>query len=243
VPKLLPILFLLAQDPPPPTPGETIIVEDTRVALMREELEKAILDMGYHIKHQEDGRTVYRPDVAWHPTIVVDEDGFVLLRRSPAKFGTDPRLSAGDRVLAWVFCPLNPSMCVHLGGQVVSKAKLDAKKGAANDATNEQRIAWDEALHDRGQARRVVEVTDALDHLWDEGVPIDAPGAPRLATPPERKTALVEFWATRTDTPEGAEVQALVRDFLLYEVSESPWPVTEADRALARKACHCEPDF
>jgi len=38
-------------------------------------------------------------------------------------------------------------------------------------------------------------------------------------------------------------VQALVRDFLLYEVSESPWPVTEADRELARKECHCEPDF
>ena len=243
MPNSLAILFLLAQEAPPPTSGETIIVEDTRVARTRKDLENAILDMGYHIKHQEDGRTVYRPDVAWHPTIVVDDDGFVLLRRSPVKFGAGPNVSGGQRVLAWVFCPLNPSMCVHLGGQIVSKAKLDPKKGAVNDATNEQRIAWDEALHDRGQARRIVEVSEALDHLWSEGIPIDAPGAPRLATPPERKTALVEFWATRTDTPEGAEVQALVRDFLLYEVSESPWPVTDADRALARKACDCEPDF
>jgi hypothetical protein len=86
-------------------------------------------------------------------------------------------------------------------------------------------------------------VTEALDHLWSDGIPIDAPGAPRLPTPNERKTALVEFWATRTDTAEGAEVQALVRDFLLYEVSESPWPVTDTDRALARGQCHCEPDF
>jgi hypothetical protein len=186
---------------------------------------------------------VYRPDVAWHPTVIVDDDGFVLLRRSPAKLGVDPSLSGGQRVMAWVFCPLNPSMCVHLGGQVVSKAKLDGKKGAANEATNDQRIAWDDALHDRGQARRIAQLSDAVDHLWSDGVPIDAPGAPLLATPNERKTALVEFWATRTDTPEGAEVQALVRDFLLYEVSESPWPVTEADRDLARTECHCEPDF
>jgi hypothetical protein len=237
------LFFLLAQDPPPPTSGETIIVEDTRVAAARKELENAILDMGYHIKHSGDGRTVYRPDVAWHPTIVVDDDGFVLLRRSPAKLGVDPKITGGDRVLAWVFCPLDPSMCVHLGGQVVSKNKLDWKKAAANDATNEQRIAWDDALHDRGQARRIAELSGALDLLWTDGVPIDAPGAPRLATPPERKTALVEFWATRTDTPEGEEVRALVRDFLLYEVSESPWPVADADREHARLLCDCDPDF
>src|SRR4029078_2256910 len=108
-------------------------------------------------------------------TIVVDEDGFVLLRRSPVKFGAGPNDSGGQRVLARLFCPLTPSMCVHLGGQIVSKAKLDAKKGAANDSTNEQRIAWNEALHDRGQARRIVEVTEALDQLWSEGIPIDAP--------------------------------------------------------------------
>ena len=222
MPNSLAIVFLLAQEPPPPTSSETIIVEDTRVARTRKELENAILGMGYHIKHQEDGRTLYRPDVAWHPTIIVDEDGFVLLRRSPVKFGVGPNLAPGQRVLAWAFCPLNPAMCVHLGGQVVSKAKLDAKKGAANADTNEPRIAWDDALQDRGQARRIVELSDALDRLWSEGVPIDAPGAPRLATPPERKTALVEFWATRTDTPEGDEVRALVGDFLRYEVSESP---------------------
>ena len=243
MPSALALLLLLAQEPPPPTSGETIIVEDTRVARTRKELENAILDLGYHIKRQKDGRTLYRPDTPWHPTIIVDDDGFVLLRRSPVKFGVDPDLTGGQRVMAWLFCPLNPGMCVHVGGQVVSKAKLDWKKGAANAATNDQRVAWDDALHDRGQARRIAELTEALDHLWSEGTPIDAPGAPPLATPPERKTALVQFWATRTDTPEGDEVRALVRDFLLYEVSESPWPVTDADRALARGQCHCEPDF
>jgi len=35
VPNSLAILFLLAQEAPPPTSGETIIVEDTRVARTR----------------------------------------------------------------------------------------------------------------------------------------------------------------------------------------------------------------
>jgi hypothetical protein len=244
VPSSLPLLVLLAQQaPPPPTAQESIIVEDNRVARARRELEKAILDLGYTIKREEDGRVVYRPDVAWHPTIVVDKDGFVILRRSPVRFSTPSTLDPGTRALMWGLCPIMWHLCVHPGGQVVSKAKLDGKKGAANSATNPQRIAWDEALHDRGHARRMAELPEALDHLWSEGVQIDAPGAPPLATPPERKAALVEFWATRADTPEGDEVKALVRDFLLYEVSESPWPVTEADRAQARAVCHCDPDF
>ena len=243
MPNSLAIAILLAQDPPPPTSGETIIVEDARVAQTRQELENAILDLGYFIKRSKDGRTLYRPDVAWHPTIEVDSDGFVILHRSPVRFSTPTTLSPGMRIATWVLCPIKWDLCVHAGGQVVSKAKLDGRKGAANAATNDQRIAWDDALHDRGHARRMAELPEALDHLWSEGIRIDAAGAPRIATPNERKTALVEFWATRTDTPEGAEVQALVRDFLLYEVSESPWPVTEADRDIARKECHCEPDF
>ena len=237
----LPLLVLLAQQAPPP--NETIIVEDERVARTREELEQAILDHGYTIKRAEDGQVVYRPDVAWHPTIVVDDDGFVILRRSPVRFSTPPTLDTGSRALMWAFCPILWHLCVHAGGQVVSKSKLDGKKGAANAATNEQRVAWDDALHDRGQARRMADLPAALDQLWSEGTLIDAPGAPPLATPPERKAALVAFWATRADTPEGEEVRALVRDFLLYEVSQSPWPVTDADRALARKECRCDPDF
>ena len=241
MPSSLPLLVLLAQQAPPP--NETMIVEDERVARTREELENTILDLGYSIKRQEDGRTVYRPDVAWHPTIVVDDDGFVILRRSPVRFSTPQTLDPGSRALMWAFCPIMWNLCVHTGGQVVSKAKLDGKKGAADAQTNPQRIAWGDALHDRGQARRMAELPAALDQLWSEGVQIDAPGAPPLPTPPERKAALVAFWATRADTPEGDEVRALVRDFLLYEVSASPWPVTDADRALARAQCRCEPDF
>ena len=243
MPNSLAFLFLLAQEPPPPTAGETIIVEDARVARTRQDLENAILDLGYSIKREDDGRTLYRPDVPWHPTIIVDDDGFVLLRRSPVKLSTPDNLSPGMRAATWALCPIMWNLCVHTGGQVVSKAKLDGKKGAADAETNMQRIAWGDALHDRGQAHRMAELPEALDLLWSEGIPIDGPGAPRLPTPIERKTALVEFWATRTDTAEGAEVQALVRDFLLYEVSESPWPVTDADRELARGQCHCEPDF
>jgi hypothetical protein len=242
--QTLAFLVLVAQQmPPPPTSGETIIVEDTRVARTRKELENAILDLGYHLKREKDGRVVYRPEVAWHPTIVVDADGFVVLQRSPVKFAVPETLSPGMRALAWGLCPLKWDVCLHAGGQIVSKAKLDARKGAADAATNPQRIAWNEALHDQGQAARLASLPAAMDQLWAQGVRIDQPGAPPLPTPPERKAALVDFWATRADTPEGEEVRALVRDFLVYEVSESPWPVTEADRAVARERCHCEPDF
>jgi hypothetical protein len=236
------LLALLAQDAQP-TPSETIVVEDGRVARTRKELETAILELGYHVKREKDGRVVYRPDVAWHPTIVVDADGFVVLRRSPVRFAVPSTLGPAMRALSWGLCPLKWDICVHAGGQVVSKAKLDARKGEADEATNAQRIAWNDALHDRGQAARLASLPAAMDRLWQEGTPLDQQGAPPLATPLERKAALIEFWASRADTPEGDQVRALVRDFLLYEVSESPWPVTEADRAVARERCDCDPDF
>jgi hypothetical protein len=243
VPSSIALFLLLAQQAPPPTSGETIIVEDGRVARTRQELERSILDLGYTIKREKDGRVVYRPKVAWHPTIVVDDDGFIVLHRSPVRFSTPETLSPGMRALTWGLCPFRWDLCVHAGGQVVSKAKLDGKKWAVDTATNDRRIAWQTALHDRGQAVRLSSLPAAVDRLWSEGVPIDVPGAPRLVTPIERKAALVEFWATRADTPEGAEVRALVRDFLLYEVSASPWPVTDQDRENARALCACDPDF
>ena len=98
--------------------------------------------------------------------------------------------------------------------------------------------SWREALCAEGfEARLLVEIPRTLEDAWQRGVPIagDVP----LQTRADRRRALLDWWATRTCTPEGARVRELVARYLDREVQSSPWPVTadELAAANAQRAC------
>lgn len=225
--------------PPPPPPvvstpeaGEEIVIYDTlEIARRRAEVEGLLLEQGYKEGIRKDDRTIFRPQTPWKPSVVVHDDGIVQLTRSPVRW-----MAPGDPDNAlnnlWCLPPFTP-MCVRIGGQVISKTKLDAHKNKVIESVHDPAELWRQAIVDKATWDRVnQELPARMEATWARGEPLEA-GGPALPTPAARREALLTFWATRSDTREGALVARVVGDFLRYEVQPSAEPVTAAELARA----------
>ncbi|MEL6349027.1 MAG: hypothetical protein AAFV53_38340 [Myxococcota bacterium] len=203
----------------------------------RQALEQDLLDLGYTRKKSRDGKTIYRPEIAWHPTVIVDDDGYVILKRSPVRF--EPWVN-GRTNLRWISCiPPFTIMCIKLSGQLVSPAKLNPKKQLVAETIDPELDAWRAVVVANAMNRRIgEEIPDMLEKIWLEGQPMN-PSAPALTSYHARRAAILEFWSSRACTPEGEEVRELTADFVRYVIQLSDEPVTEAElaEANARNLC------
>ena len=169
--------------------------------------------------------------------VVVYDGGYVVIKRTPVRF--EPYIK-GDSKLRWIGCiPPFGLMCIKASGWMVSDARLNPRKGEVAASIDAELDSWQASIaHTSTDYRVNLEVPAMLEACWETGAPIDAVG-PNLPTPAARRNAILTFWATRADTPEGALVQAAVEAFLAAVVQTSPFPVTTAEIAAAQDACAC----
>jgi len=228
-----------ADEGAPSADGEIIVFGDLQVAARRAELDRELRQQDYRPGARRDGHTVYRPEVPWKPTVIVYDDGFVRLKRSPVRF-EPPGYRAGGNKLRYLWClpPFTP-MCVRIGGQVVSRAKLEPQKTRVAEGTHAQVTAWREALVSRAMEQKVGrDLPDRLDQLWANGRPLEGEGT-SIGDPTARRQAMLDHWSSRTCTPEGDAVADVVALFLEYEVQASADPVTAAEQRQANAAQRC----
>lgn len=220
------------------TGGEEIIVfGQLQVAKARKKLDRDIRELGYRNGEKKGDHTVYRPQSAWRPTVVVYEDGFVVLRRTRPRF--EPWVK-GKTKLVWLSCiPPFTLMCIKLSGWLVSPARLEPQKARVANGIDPDLRGWREAIVAQNMEQRIgIDLPEALDQLWLEGKPM-RPDRPPLPTPEQRRAAVLAFWAERSCTPEGQAVRDLVEIFLAMEVQRSPFaaPSAELRAAEATQAC------
>lgn len=218
-------------------PDEEIIVLGRReIARRRAALDRDLKEQGYKAKDRE-GVTVYRPEVYWKPSVFVYDDGYVILRRTPPRF--EPYV-AGTSNLRYLACiPPFTVMCVKLSGWLVSERKLTPQKNEVISSIQPEVRAWQGAIsHDVMTVRLGTEIPSLLVGTWERGEPME-PGEPGLPTVEERRRAILRFWATRADTPEGDAVRAVVADFFELVVQESDNPATPDEIAAAEALCAC----
>lgn len=217
--------------------GETMIIYDQReVVRLRQELGRAIEAEGYKDGKRRGDQTLYRPLTPWKPTVVVHEDGLLTLQRSPVRVEAPGRK---DNALNYLWClpPFTP-MCVRIGGQIVSEAKLDAAKGRVADVVHEPSERWRRALISQSMQKRLdQELPARLDRMWVSGLPLEGEGPP-LMTAPQRRQAILAYWASRADSPEGHLVAGAIEEFILRVIQTSGSPATpeELDQANALAA-------
>lgn len=218
--------------------GETIIVYGERdIARKRAILERDLRRLGYKA-HDKDGYTVYRPESPWEPSVVLYDQGFMILKRSPVRFEPPVKGSSNLRYL-WCIPPFTP-LCVRPGGQLVSKRKLQGSKTRLFDQIKPDAEAWQKAIVAQGTHERLdEELPRMLVDTWDSGAPIEE-GGPELPSPEARRAAILNLWATRADTPEGASARSVIADFIRYEIQSSPTPASPAEIAAAEAKCACD---
>lgn len=251
-PSLLGLLLLglpaRAQEPaasppaaaPPPAaeraaePDETLIVYDElEVQRRRNELTAALRAEGYLEGKRRGDRTIYRPEDAWKPSVEVHEDGLLTLHRSPVRFEVPGRRENMLNAL-WCLPPFTP-MCVRIGGQVVSEARLDAAKGRVLDAVHPASERWRTALMaQRLQDRLDQELPGRLERMWASGAPLEGDGPP-LLTAAQRRQAILAYWASRADSPEGHEVARVIQTFIQEVLMKSEQPPTDEEIAAANQ--------
>ncbi|MBT3221116.1 MAG: hypothetical protein HN348_18705 [Proteobacteria bacterium] len=203
------------------------IFGDRLVEKRRAELDAEIRDLGYYKgKELVNGSTVYRPLKPWKPSVIVDNYGFVKLKRSPVRVGVPREVSPWFNLL----CPLAPTQCVRLGGQIVSPRKLDAAKGKVLEKIEPRTNAWQEAIAGTALQRRIDEEVPAmLDTIWNDSDTI----------PQEKRLAILDFWSSRTCSAEGNRVADVVEAFLEHEVQSSLWPLAAAEIEAANEQVPC----
>ena len=218
---------------------ELVVYGELEVAKRRSALDRRLRAYGYKVGVKKDDRTIYRPEVAWKPTVVVHDEGFVIMRRSRVRL--EPWVKGRSKAV-WLSCiPPLGLMCIKLGGRLVSPARLHAQKGRTLDVMDVPLDAWQEAIVANATEDRLHrQIPDELDALWTSGVRLGGATGSPLPTPEDRRQAILAFWSGRSCTPEGAEARRVAALFLEYEVQDSAFPATRAEVAKAQANQRCD---
>jgi hypothetical protein len=231
----------LAEDPAqaPPASEQMIVTSESLIARRRQAVINNLKALGYRKKKSEDGRTTFSPIIPWKPTVIIDDDAYIILKRTPIRI--DP---PGDRgnMLRYLWC-LPPftitKACIQTSGMTVGTRKLAHAKEAVVRATHPELRRWREAVIAKAMEKRVnTEVPDLLDDIWERGLPAGE-GGPRLLDSAERRAAILQLWSSRSCTPEGAQIRTVVADFVRFEVQASDTPASADEMARANAANRC----
>lgn len=203
--------------------GEIIIYGERELARKRAALDGQIRAQGYSTVKKAEGRTIYRPDIAWKPSVIVYDEGYMILRRTPVRF--EPWIQGKkDNKLRYLSCiPPFTVLCVR-SGWLVNGRKLAHSKEEIVDTSLPAFESWQAQIIAQATENRIHnEVPKALDALWMDGISITDPSI-QLADPAERRAELLQFWESRACTPEGERVRLLIEEYIVFEVQSSSHP-------------------
>lgn len=193
-------------------PFEIVVVGEEAVEEARRALIAALGRQGWHLRKQKsDGTLVFKSEQAWKGAVLVGEQGSVRTRR-PVVYGTP-----GFPVVAFNLLP--------------SKKKLHGARKAVVAGVQPELTALHEALQEAAMSDRLAELPARLDALWSDGTPLG--GGEPLPDLASRRAAVLDFWASRTETDDGRAVQEVVSDWLRAVVMTSDSPLTDQEIAEA----------
>ncbi len=220
------------------TPVEEMTVYGEQEILRRRgELIQNLKHMGYREGRRRDGRTVFVPRVPYRPTVILDDDAWMEIKRTPVRI--DPPGDTNWRYL-WCLPPFTvTAACVQVGGQVIGRRKLSPFKADVVRATRYELREWQQAVIANAMEQRInEELPDMLDATWTTGRPM-GDGGPFLESHEDRRAAVFRFWASRSCVPEGAQVREAVAAFIEAEIQTSSHPATREELDAANGSQRC----
>ena len=215
--------------------GEIIIYGERELARTRSALDSQIRAQGYGTVKKSEGKTVYRPDIAWKPSVIIYDEGYMLLRRTPVRF--EPWIQGKkDNKLRYLSCiPPFTVLCIR-SGWLVNGRKLAHSKEEMVEVSLPAFETWQAQVIAQATENRIQnEVPALLDALWIEGRSITSREIV-LDSHEMRKKELLLFWKSRACTPEGDRVRQTIEAYIAFEVQASEYAFIEPAQ-LEQEAC------
>lgn len=239
---ILMLLAALAQDAPSPAepvpvpvPSSAgsdeeaadvvLVVSEQLVADRKAAVVDAMKDLGWKPRAGSDGVVKFRAPKLWMGRAKLYPSGDI-------DFGLTAVVLKAPKVPDVVYDPLSttPQQSPALDARFASASPKKAR-GAQSEtvATVEPLVlAYRQAIYARAHTLRMEQLPGDLAAIWEDRVP----GHP-MPTYAERRAAIVELWATRADTPEGADVMRGIEAFVHSEVEGGPNAFTPEELAAA----------
>lgn len=213
---------------------EVLVVGEQLVADRRDRLVRKLEGLGWKARRKSDGQIVFVGPEGWMGKARLLPSGDITFG-TPVLAFDGPRETGGQYDYGRLFD--NDQQMGTVGVKVTplpSKRKVEAVQDEVRTAIEPELLAWREAIQRKAFGAYLDGLPARLDALWHQGVGLDRN---TLTTPEARRGALLELWATRTDTPEGRAVTRLLEGFFRSEVwpSEHPFVADEITAAQARR--------
>lgn len=199
---------------------EIVVWDENRVEAARQQVIDAFEQAGWAVhKERDDGSIIFRHHRdRWKGSFVLGEQGSIRTRRPLAY----------DWRIGFPF--------PHPTRFLPSKAKLKGPRRRALTAIRDDLDGLHEAQARMAAEARWEHTVAKLDALWERGEPLD--DGPILKEPADRRQAVLDLWATRTETEMGRLTMSRIADWLQGTVQASDHPLTDAEIAQAEARRH-----
>lgn len=199
----------------------------------RDQVVRKLEALGWRSRRTNDGRIVFRGPEGWMGKATLRASGdldfsipaiaFPAPSESGGTYGysraTDDGYHGGNEGLSSTPFP--------------GKEKVAAVQAEVRAAVRDDVLHYREVLQHAYFSKYIGELPTRLDALWSNGESLD--GGKPITDPVVKRAALLEFWSSRTDTPEGRTVSRTIEIFLRQTVMPSDTPVTTAEAASAEE--------
>lgn len=219
-------------EPAPADAYEIVVVGESAIRAARAELVRDFEGAGWRAR-ERGADVVFRPPKPWMGRARLGREGTLVFGRPVVAAGstrvpettyaTDLERNDVTGMRAETGFWLLPST------RLLERARAEALV-AVGPSLQAYRDTYAGSRFDEGLQK----LPARLDALWSEGAALG--DGPPLATPGDRRAAVLELWATRADTPEGEAVRRAVEAWLGAVVQASPHPVTAEERRAAEAA-------
>lgn len=206
-------------------PQTVIVYSEFLAEQARKKVMQEAQDMGYTKVIERGDRVLLRHELPWKGDVVLHDDGRMEFKRQPVRF--QPPFNP-DKPASWLACVLVP-ICIRPGGQIVSPRKLHGYERDVFETLSDEVTDWNDRIADAATERKADGLPLRLEALWAEGTALD--GSTQLTTFEQRKSAILDYWDTRTETDWGDRVRSTVESFVRGVVMQGDHPYTRAEVA------------
>lgn len=210
-----------------------VVIGEQQVRAARDEVVRAMETLGWKSRRKSDGRVVFRGPEPWMGKMILSPNGLVDF--------TTPAIAWGGSTgvdVEYQDTPRNP-FDPQTGAAGASLGFDGKKKAQAVQAEIRAEVGpaleeYQTTIRRRGFGRTLEDLPGRLDALWTAGEGLDGS---TVSDPAARRAQVLDYWASRTDTPEGRAVCRTIEIWLRETVMTSSDPVTpeEAEAAEGRR--------